>query len=484
MIRQWTDALKGIGRWLIPPLADFVVDEKRGPSERGLIASIYGEFAADMSNAYVRLEKQLTETSGPDATVDEKVDLAKKQARIGLALLVMGQEEKVWPLLKHSPDPTLRSYLIEWLAQGGVDPKVLIARLEEEHEVSVKQAILLSLGEYGLDRLPVAERQNQLPQLLHLYRDDLDSGVHGAAEWLLRQWQTSHEMKAIDKGLATGRVEGNRQWYVNRQGQTMVVVPKPGEFWMGEGKERHRKQIERSFAMASKEVTVDQFLLFRKEHNYDKKYSSSGDCPMNSVTWYEAAMYCNWLSEQEGIPKDQWCYEPNKDGKYEGGMMIAANFLQRTGYRLPTEAEWEYACRAGTGTGFSFGDPEELLSRYAWFVGNSLSKNHSVGLLRVNDLGLFDMHGNIWEWCQDAFGAYGDGLPKKDQEESLVVNDQDGRVFRGGSVHHLSTHVRSTTRDDWRPTTHDFVTGFRVARTLPPVPLTPSPPPTAGGSAP
>ena len=171
----------------------------------------------------------------------------------------MGKGEKVWPLLKHSPDPTLRSYLIERLGPGGVDPKVLTARLEEEQEVSVKRAILLSLGEFGLDRLSLAERRNHLPRLLQLYRDDPDPGIHGAAEWLLRQWQASDEMKEIDKGLATGKVEGKRQWYLNRQGQTMVVVPKPAEFWMGEGVERHRRRIDRSFAIASKEVTVDQF---------------------------------------------------------------------------------------------------------------------------------------------------------------------------------------------------------------------------------
>lgn len=180
----------------------------------------------------------------------------------------------------------------------GVDPKVLMARLEKEQEVSVKRAILLSLGKYGPDRLSIDLRLNQLPRILQLYRDDPDPGIHGAAEWLLRQWQASDAMQAIDKELATGKVEGHRQWYLNRQGQTMVVILKPGEFAMGELTERQQSRIDWNFAMASKEVTVDQFLRFRQDHNVDKDFSPSGDCPVNSPSWDHSAAYCNWLSEQ------------------------------------------------------------------------------------------------------------------------------------------------------------------------------------------
>lgn len=467
VIAQWSDALTGVGRWLIPPLADMLVDENRNLSERRLTASIYGKFTADISDASARLESRLTETAGPDATVESKVILAKEQASIGSALLVMGQSEKVWPLLKHSPDPTLRSFLIDRFESMGVDPKVLMVRLEKEQEVSVKRAILLSLGEYGPDRLSIDLRLKLLPQLLQFYRDDPDPGIHGATEWLLRQWQASDRMKAIDKELATGKVEGQRQWYLTRQGQTMVVVTKPGEFWMGEGQERHQSRIDRNFAIASKEVTVEQFLRFLKKHEYSKEYAPAGDCPMGGVTWYKAAAYCNWLSEQEGIPKDQWCYEPNKDGIYEAGMTMPADFLQRTGYRLPTEAEWEYACRSGTDTGYSLGDSEELLGKYSWFVQNSLGKSHPVGSLRANDLGLFDMHGNTYEWCQDVYGPYGDGRLETGQEENLLVKDDVSCVFRGGSFVYHPSFMRSAKRNYDGPTFRLEFVGFRVARTLP-----------------
>ncbi len=516
VIAQWTDALMGAGRWLTSPLADFLVDEKRGLSERGLIGKIYGRFAADKSDAYGRLEQQLTEKAEPNATVEQKVALAKKQASIGVALLVMGQVKKVWPLLKHSPDPTLRSYVIDRIGPVGVDPKFLMARLDEEQDVSVKRAIVLSMGGYGLDRLSPAERQNHLPKLLQLYRDDPDPGIHGAAEWTLRQWGVAlpdlpvgesglseRQLATADLALNDARWIGVRRWYLNGQGQTMVVIPKPAESWMGEGQQRRRSRIDRSFAISSKEVTVEQFLRFHEQHQYLKDCSPTGDCPMNSPSWYDAAAYCNWLSqqEQERIPKDQWCYQPNKEGKYESGMTMAADFLERTGYRLATEAEWEYACRAGSDTGFSFGDADELLGRYFWFIGNSFSKSHPVGSLAPNDLGLFDMHGNLVEWCQDNYDA-----EKMDQHENTAVKDEDSRiwrgillpseltplheavkdehsrVWRGGSFTYPSAFARSAYRNHLQPTIRDSYIGFRLVRTLRLVPFTSLPPtPPLGG---
>jgi formylglycine-generating enzyme required for sulfatase activity len=340
--------------------------------------------------------------------------------------------------------------------------------LEKEPEVSVRRAILLSLGAYGLDRFSQDQRLRQVLTLLQLYREDVDPGIHGAAEWLLRQWQREDELKRIDRELTTGKVEGKRRWYVNRQGQTMVILSAVGEFWMGEGKERHRMRIGRSFALASKEVTVEQFLRFRKAHEVFKQYAPTDDCPVNNVAWYDAAAYCNWLSEQEGIPKDQWCYEPNQDGKYAEGMKMAPNYLQRTGYRLPTEAEWEYACRAGAGTRYSFGEADDLLGKYGWYFANSPNRMQAVGMLRPNDNGLFDMHGNAWEWTQ---GVYSQLMKTDDNQEEAAsegVKDKDSRVLRGGSFANPASFVRSASRLRYVPTDRASYVGLRPARTITP----------------
>ena len=111
--------------------------------------------------------------------------------------------------------------------------------------------------------------------------------------------------------------------------------------------------------------------------------------------WYAAAAYCNWLSKRGGIARGQWCYLPNESGAYAEGMTIPADVLERTGYRLPTEAEWEYACRAGAVTSRYYGLSAELLGKYARYLANSEEHAWPCGSLLPNDLGLFDMLGNV-----------------------------------------------------------------------------------------
>jgi serine/threonine protein kinase/formylglycine-generating enzyme required for sulfatase activity len=491
VIGKWADALRPVGRFLLPPLASFLEDQERGGSERGLSARLYGDFAGGQEDAYALLERRLAQHAAPAGSAEAELVLTKRQANVGVGLVVMGRAGSVWPLLKHGPDPTLRSFLIERLGAGGADPKVLAARLDQEPDVSVRRAILLSLGGFGLDRLPLAERQNLFPRLVALYKDDPDPGIHGATEWLLRQWgqgplrvplRASRRLRAewllrqwwkgatlegLERSLATGKVEAGRRWYVNHQGQTMVVVARPGVVWLGEGKERHQRRIDRSYAIASKEVTLEQFLRmpskFRKGH---KANAQAKDCPVDCVTWYEAAAYCNWLSKQDDIPKEQWCYLPNEQGEYAEGMRLAPDCLDRTGYRLPTEWEWEYACRAGADTTFSFGWSWQLLDGYAWNTGNSSGRSHPVGGLRPNDLGLFDMHGNVYEWTLSSFGAEGRRVGKtlKDKEGVLV---EISRVVLGGSFYNHAGDVRSAKRNMNAPAMRDHGVGFRPAKTFP-----------------
>ena len=168
------------------------------------------------------------------------------------------------------------------------------------------------------------------------------------------------------------------------------------------------------------------------------------------------------------MPKDQWCYLPNEAGAYAEGMSIPADVLERTGYRLPTEAEWEYACRSGAVTSRYYGLSIDLLDAYAWYQANSKEHAWTCGSLFPNDLGLFDMLGNMYEWCQDSWNA---SKPGKKGICNDVINisesiiEKNPRLLRGGSFYDQPAFVRSAYRDWDAPSNRIIDYGFRLART-------------------
>src|SRR5262249_18504999 len=156
-------------------------------------------------------------------------------------------------------------------------------------------------------------------------------------------------------------------------------------------KPQHRVRITRPFYLGVTEVTQGQYQAVMGEN--PSQFKTSDDLPVDNVSWFDAVKFCDRLSERENRKP---CYLIDGD---------QVSITGGNGYRLPTEAEWEYACRAGSATAFGFGDDEARLGGLAWFSGNSGGKTHPVAQRQANAFGLYDMHGNVWEWCWDAYDA-------------------------------------------------------------------------------
>jgi formylglycine-generating enzyme required for sulfatase activity len=462
-------------------LADYAADQPRVLAELLLDADVqqyailYPEFRSRRTVLIGCMEEELEKAPAKGTSSAQREALARRQANAAITLLKSGKEGPLWRLLQHSADPGRRSYLVDRLGALGADPAILIGRLEKEEDVSARRALLLALGGFGEQQLTRVQRRALAEQLLKLYRTDPDPGIHSAADWLLRRWGHGAEVKKLDDFLATAKPTAERRWFVNGQGQTLAVVRGPVEFDMGspetepdrhEGETLHRVRIPRSFAIATRPVTVKQFLKFEEDHDFPKRHAPSPDGPVPQVTWLQAVRYCRWLSEKEGIPEEEMCYPPLPQIKE--GMKLPEKYLTRTGYRLPTEAEWEYACRAGAVTSRCYGSAEDLLGGYAWYSANGRDRTWPVGQLRPNDLGLFDVHGNLWQWCQDRWQEYPEvpeGKVHEDREDTAAVTDADNRVMRGGAFSDLPLYIRCAQRDGSRPTTQFLIVGLRVART-------------------
>jgi formylglycine-generating enzyme required for sulfatase activity/serine/threonine protein kinase len=289
----------------------------------------------------------------------------------------------------------------------------------------------------------------------------------------------------------------------NSLGMKFRVIP-PGEFLMGSSEEeiaklltqaeeqglrrwytdrirfegaQHHVTLTKPFAMSIHEVTRGKFRQFVETTGYETDAEREGqggsgwkdgnmvvapdflwntplgfdaeqtdEHPVVNVSWNDAVAFCEWLSEREEVT-----------------------------YRLPTEAEWEYACRAGSITRFTFGDDESQLESHAWYASIGGINTNPVGQKRSNTLGLFDMHGNVFEWCEDKYYAiYSDASaidPTLSIVAGLFIDDtKQDRVWRGGSFECHASEVRSTLRRCAPESYRNAVIGFRLVRDFHSVP--------------
>ncbi|MDY6838653.1 MAG: formylglycine-generating enzyme family protein [Thermodesulfobacteriota bacterium] len=251
---------------------------------------------------------------------------------------------------------------------------------------------------------------------------------------------------ACERRLAGSSIEHEAP-FTNSMGMTFVSIP-PGTFVMGSPEDetgRHDDEhqcvvtLTKGFYCQTTEVTQGQW--FEVMGNNPSHFQDCGDnCPVEFVSWNDCQEFIKQLNGLEGGNK----------------------------YRLPTEAEWEYACRAGSQRAFAFGNIMETgcghdphLDAVGWYCGNSGKKPHPVARKRPNAFGLYDMHGNMWEWCQDWYDSY----PSGPVTDPRGPPSGSGRVLRGGGWHEDAEDCRSAIRVGRFPESKAGTLGFRLVRT-------------------
>jgi hypothetical protein len=377
-----------------------------------------------------------------------KEALARQRANAAFALIRFGQLEAGWRLLEHRPDPTARSYLIHLLGPSGLPPSVIVERLANETSSSIRNALIQSLGEFPPKAWTVDERRRAIAQLLDLYRDSPDPGIHGSAKWVLRRWQRDPALRgdAAVQGLGArlGAIDAHAKappsqtpgtWRAGPLGITLVTLKLTDD----SGRTRW---VE----VGDTEVTVRQFLLFRPEHGYDPAISPADDCPISAITGLDAMAFCNFLSGEDRIDPDQFAYRQADANTLEPFEQT----LDRRGYRILTDVEAEAACRARASTSRHYGDPASLLWYYAWYRGNGEDHTWPVAALKPNEFGLFDTLGNIQEWCVQVRPA------------ELRQN----QAIRGGSFLYFDREIECHQNFMHSMASKTPYNGFRVARTI------------------
>ncbi len=521
--QDWTRMLKPARKHLLSPLEVEFNNQHASQAQRDLAASILGVYCTADSN--LEMLGQLLQNADPEqfkilfpsvqehskefvevfsklvangsSTQDKAPSLRpRRRANAAAALFLLDHTEPALTLLGQSKDPDVRTALIDllprlvkfeslWSTNRNLTndlgrQAILLALDGFNHPAGMppadQQSILAELekGSHSLGGMSPEDRQDLASNLVKIYLNDDSVAVHSAAEWLLRRLGKADQIVALTNQLTNTTHTG---WHVSSTGHTFAVIRGPVDFLIGSPPDETwrdkteenltPRRINYSYEIATHEVTCEQFHRFFPNHAFATDIAPTPNCPANKITWYDAAKYCRKLGEAEGIPESEQIFPPVDQIHPDRDLVLPANWLQRTGYRWPTEAEWEYACRAGTSTRRFFGTTDSPLSEYAWFQDNSNHRCWPVGFLRPNPFGLFDMFGNVSEWCFDQHLPYSK-LNPPDLNGPQTIRPADHRVFRGGMYRQMAKDTRAAKRDEELPQLNASYSGFRIARTIVP----------------
>jgi len=314
-----------------------------------------------------------------------------------------------------------------------------IAAEKESIKSDIDSALAGKDWEKALELLSVGEKQNYLE-----------------TSYMAEKRAAAEKLKADEEAAAATAAaerEALRRFQETLDKRDMVLV-EGGTFRMGstggdDDEEPVHSVTVSSFYLSKYEVTQGLWKEVMGNNPSNTNYGIGNSNPVNNVSWYDAVRFCNKLSERDGL-----------DPAYRiSGTDVRCDW-SKNGYRLPTEAEWEYAARGGNKSrGYTYAGSNSI-GDVAWYHTNSRGNTHPVGQKRPNELGLYDMSGNVWEWCWDRYGSYSRGS----QTDPRGASSGRGRVFRGGGWGYGASCCRAAFRGINDPTDRDGNLGVRAAR--------------------
>ncbi len=446
----------------------------------------------------------------------ERVTFGQRRASAAVTLLLLGEHESAMSVFSMTDDQEALSQFTAGCRQRGVNAETLLDCLElvssaqaGRYTPEARYGLMLALGEFPWSEIPESRRASVLEKLKQWYASDPNSGIHGASGWLLRQWGESAYVTKIDETEVP--YSPDREWFTlavtvkppenidslenplyrsppkSRKFYYTFVVYAAGDYQIGSvpgepGQERdevrHTVKLTRPFAILNREITFAELLVLNPLA-YGEVLRQLGHPPENAavaVSWYDAVLFCRWLGMSRGDAEADQAY-PSPELASTGARESDPNAawaprdwpvdLSRRGFRLPTDAEWEVACRGGVRTAFSFGGDSRLLGRYAWYNDSSEGRPHNPCELRPNARGMFDLHGNAVEWTHDWYQAYHSPLAVTDP---IASEGSSMRCFRGGSWSREPSLCRSSVRGGNVPPMRSIQDGFRPAMSLVGVP--------------
>jgi hypothetical protein len=267
--------------------------------------------------------------------------------------------------------------------------------LAPEIDPPVRNVALLAAWHHRDEPLGADLRDRLAKRVEGIYRNDPNPEAHSICELLLREWNVPSREKIRQEMMDAGPAP-SRAWFVNALGETMIVLD-PESFRVPgyvppDG-------LRGPFAIAATEVTLDRFRSLVSQHQQEAIATDEpGNMPALGIRLVHVAAYCNALSRRDGIPESDWCY-PHAAVLSNTNFDPLPGFQDKKGYRLPTEAEWEFACRAGSTTSHFAGEDADLLRFYAWDRLQTDMIPQPVGRRLPNPFGLFDVLGNVAELC-------------------------------------------------------------------------------------